>query len=105
MRVTIVVIIVVCTALLITAGMMWPGQYSSPMGVVSGTAMPGLSTPMGTPEQAASSFWKNVQRKDWAAAHEQLVNADKIDQSAFARDVGGESGSLRTLSALQTWEV
>jgi hypothetical protein len=105
MRLTIIAVAVICTVLLIAAGLIWPGRYASTIGVVSGKAVPGFSLQSGDPEAASAAFWHDVQQRNWAAAHARLANAEKIDRSLFVRDVAGDAGSLRTMSTLQSWEI
>jgi hypothetical protein len=105
MRVFIVVAVVICTVLLVVAGLLLPGRYASTIGVVSGEAVPGFSLQSSDPQDASSAFWHDVQQKNWSGAHARLANADKIDQSLFVRDVAGDAGSLRTMSTLQTWDI
>jgi hypothetical protein len=105
MKFVIPILVVVVTAGLVTWGTLVPQQVGATLGVASGTAFPGLSSPSGTPEKAIADLLTSVRKRDWHAAYVSLANRSSLDEDLFTRDLSGGSGSLRTLSGLQAWEL
>jgi hypothetical protein len=105
MRIALPVLIVVATAALLVLGLIVPAGGFTAVGTGSGSALPGLTAPDRTPEQAVANLLRAVQRKDWQGAYSQLGNRGRLNQSDFIRDLAGSNGSLRTLSALESWDL
>jgi hypothetical protein len=104
MKIALPILLLVVTAALIAAGTLAPAQFGTHMNVVSGSALPGLNPDARTPEQAVSRLLKDVQRRNWTSAYSQLANGNSVTQAQFTRDLAGSSGSLRTLSGLESWD-
>src|SRR5258707_5918511 len=105
MKFGIPILIVVVTAGLVTWGTLVPQQVGATLGVASGAAFPGLSSPAGTPEKAIADLLTSVRKRDWHAAYIALANRGSLDEGLFTRDLSGGNGSLRTLSGLQGSEL
>jgi hypothetical protein len=80
------IVMVALTVLLLLAGYMSAG---------------GVTASASTPEAAVRSLFDRVRSHDLAGAYRYVAAASNVDQRAFARDLGGRDGSLRTYSQLQ----
>ena len=80
------IVMVALTVLLLLAGYMSAG---------------GVSTSASTPEAAVHSLYDHVRSHDLSGAYRYVAGASNVDERAFARDLGGRDGSLRTYSQLQ----
>src|SRR5437764_3400100 len=58
-----------------------------------------------TPEGAVHSFFEHVRAHDWDAAFAMVQPDPGVDKSAFIRDIGGNTGSLKTISSVQKVET
>ena len=58
-----------------------------------------------TPEAAVHAFFDNVRAKDWDAAFAMVQPEGSVDKQAFIRDIGGNTGSLKTISSVQKVET
>jgi len=105
MKVLLPVVIVAVTVILIAVSTYAPAKLDTHIGVVSGTALPGFAPSAHTPEQAVSALFNQVRRRNWNDAYGQLANASAIDSSQFMHDLAGSTGSLRTLSGLESWDL
>jgi len=61
----------------------------------------GVTTNAATPEAAVHSLFDRVRSHDLRGAYRYVAAASNVDERAFARDMGGRDGSLRTYSQLQ----
>lgn len=105
MKFVLPILIVAATVVLAAISTVAPASMGYHLGVKTGTALPGLAPTAHTPEQAIAAVLSDVRRRDYDAAYNQLANTDKLDQSQFSRDMAGASGSLRTLSNLESWDL
>jgi hypothetical protein len=105
MKFIIPIVVVVVTAVLVAWGTLLPQQAGATLGVASGAAFPGLSSPAGSPDKAIADLLTSVRKRDWHAAFLSLANRSTLDEDLFARDLSGGNGSLRTLSGLQGWDL
>ena len=69
--------------------------------VAVGTVRPSGSSPAKSPEGAVQSLFAHVKAHDYQGAYAYVANAGNGDEHAFARDLSGRDGSLRTYSSLQ----
>jgi hypothetical protein len=99
------ILVFVVTAALIAIGLSGSGSAARTLGVVSGSALPGLTPTAGTPEQAITNLLTAVQRRDWNGAHAQLANSSEVDETQFTKELAGSGGSIRSLSTLQSWDL
>jgi hypothetical protein len=58
-----------------------------------------------TPEAAVQAFFAHVRAKDWDAAFAMVQPEGSVDKQAFIRDIGGNTGSLKTISSVQKVET
>ena len=58
-----------------------------------------------TPTEAVQSLLADVQAHDWDRAYARLSNTSDVEEAAFTRDLNGSNGSLRTFSALESYDV
>src|SRR5437879_4518866 len=58
-----------------------------------------------TPEEAVRLLLTAAKSRNWDAAYSRLANAGDVEKAAFARDLGGSNGSLRTYATLENFNV
>jgi hypothetical protein len=105
MKVIIPVIVIAVTAGLVAWGTLAPAQIGATMGVASGAAFPGLSSPAGSPDKAIADLLTSIRKRDWHGAYIEIANRNALDEDQFTRDLSGSDGSLRTFSGLQGWDL
>jgi hypothetical protein len=59
-------------------------------------------TKTNTPEAALQSFLDQVRAKHWDEAYSMIQPGAGVDKDAFIKDLGGNNGSLKTISSLQS---
>ena len=69
--------------------------------VAMGTVRTNELSPAKSPEGAVQSLFAHVKAHDYEGAYAYVANASNSDEPAFARDLSGRDGSLRTYSSLQ----
>jgi len=69
--------------------------------VAVGTIRPNELSPAKSPQGAVQSLFAHVKARDYHGAYAYVANAANTDEHAFARDLSGRDGSLRTYSSLQ----
>ena len=69
--------------------------------VAMATIQPDKLTPARTPDSAVRSLFDHVKAHDYKGAFAYVANGSNTDEQAFARDLSGRDGSLRTYSSLQ----
>lgn len=79
------IVIIVLTAVLIAMATIQPNELS----------------PAKSPEGAVQSLFAHVKGHDYKGAYAYVAKNGDSDEQAFARDLAGRDGSLRTYSALQ----
>ena len=67
------------------------------MGTVHGSEL----APAKSPDAAVRSLFEHAKGRDFKGAYRYVSASSNIDEQAFARDLGGRDGSLRTYSNLQ----
>src|SRR5579863_2144561 len=85
MRRALPILIIVLTAVLIAMATIQPNQSSAAT----------------SPEGAVQSLFAHVKAHDYMGAYAYVAKDSNADQQAFANDLSGRDGSLRTYSALQ----
>jgi hypothetical protein len=105
MKFALPITILAATAILLVLGIVVPAHSNATVGIVSGSALPGLSSAASTPEQAVADLLNQVQQRNYGAAYAALADNSSFDQALFERDLAGANGGLRTLSNLQNWEL
>lgn len=85
MRRALPIIIIVLTVVLVAMGTIQPNQLS----------------PATSPEGAVQSLFAHVKAHDYKGAFSYVAKTGDTDEQAFARDLSGRDGSLRTYSSLQ----
>ena len=73
--------------------------------VAVATVRPSELSPAKSPEGAVQSLFAHVKAHDYRGAYAYVANAGNSDEPAFARDLSGRDGSLRTYSSLQQADV
>lgn len=58
-----------------------------------------------TPEEAVRTLMSDIQAHNWDHAYNSLDHENGIQKSDFIQEMAGSDGSLRTYSALQTYET
>ena len=69
--------------------------------VAMATIQPSQLSPAKSPEGAVQSLLAHVRARDYRGAYSYVASSNPADEQAFARDLSGREGSLRTYSALQ----
>ncbi len=69
--------------------------------VAAGTIRPNELSPARSPEGAVQSLFAHVKAHDYKGAYSYVARDSNTDEAAFARDLSGRDGSLRTYSSLQ----
>ena len=69
--------------------------------IVMATMQPSESSAATSPEGAVQSLFAHVKAHDYKGAYSFVANGGDTTEAAFARDLSGRDGSLRTYSALQ----
>jgi hypothetical protein len=69
--------------------------------IAMATIQPSGLSPATSPEGAVQSLFAHVKAHDYKGAFSYVANTGDTDEQAFARDLAGRDGSLRTYSALQ----
>ncbi len=69
--------------------------------VAVGTVRPSELSPAKSPEGAVQALFAHVKTRDYRGAYSYVAPSSDSDELAFARDLSGRDGSLRTYSSLQ----
>jgi hypothetical protein len=85
MRRVLPILIIVLTAVLIAMATIQPHEL----------------TPATTPDGAVRAVFDHVKARDYKGAFAYVANSSDTDEEAFARDLAGRDGSLRTYSSLE----
>ena len=85
MRRALPILIIVLTAVLIAMATIQPHEL----------------TPATTPDGAVRAVFDHVKARDYKGAYAYVANSGDTDEEAFARDLAGRDGSLRTYSSLE----
>jgi len=99
------ILIVFATAILVALGLVQTGRGGMAVGTTSGSTLSVLQPAADTPVHAVANVLADARRHDWNAASQQLANSSEVDAGKLAHAVGGSDGSLRSLSALESWEL
>src|SRR5215472_25180 len=100
----IVILIVLVTVVLIILGLT-TGRSSGTVGIAAGSALPGFSPNVSTPEQALNNFLLDVQRRNWDRAFSSIERtSDTLNEQAFIQEWIGSNGGLRSFSSLERFD-
>jgi hypothetical protein len=69
--------------------------------IAMATIQPSELTPAKSPDGAVRSLFAHVQSHDYKGAYSYVANTGDANEQAFAQDLSGRDGSLRTYSSLQ----
>ncbi len=69
--------------------------------IAMATIQPHELTPATSPDGAVRALFDHVKARDYKGAYAYVANSGGTDEEAFARDLSGRDGSLRTYSSLQ----
>jgi hypothetical protein len=105
MKIVLPIVLVAVTAALMVLSLFGAGQARGTIGIASGTAMYGLTPKASTPQQSLSNLLSDIQRHDWDRSFDQLSKSGASDKESFTRDWTGSSGSLRSFSTLESFEI
>jgi hypothetical protein len=105
MKLALPTLLVAVTIGLMVIGFFGAGHSAGTVGIAAGSALPGLTPKAASPEQAVSSFLREIQRRHWDRAYAGLSGTSGIDEPSFIQDWTGGDGSLRTLSSLESFDV
>src|SRR3954469_23343453 len=97
------VIILVFTALFVLAGVALGGKMK--VAFMSSGDIPGSTDPATTPAAAVQHLFENVQRRNLDFAYKYVANNEDLAANAFNHDIGGSDGNLKSLAALNDFQV
>lgn len=69
--------------------------------IAMATIQPNELTPATSPDGAVRALFDHVKARDYKGAFAYVANSGDTDEQAFARDLAGRDGSLRTYSSLE----
>jgi hypothetical protein len=102
-RNALAVVIMVCTALFVVAGLAYGGRLKTAF--INGGDLPGATAPADTPTAAVQHLYENVQRRNLDAAYKYVANQEDLEADAFSRDLAGTNGNLKTLASLNDFQI
>lgn len=105
MKLALPILLVAVTVGLMVLSLFGVARSGGTVGIATGSALPGLAPKAATPEQAASNFLADVQRRHWDRAYAEVSRTSGIDEPSFVQGWSGSNGSLRTLSSLERFDV
>ncbi|HXJ85863.1 MAG TPA: hypothetical protein VMS18_03540 [Candidatus Binatia bacterium] len=93
-----------------TVGLMFlgfsTGRSAGTVGVAAGTALPGFSERVSTPEQALNNFLLDIQRRNWDRAYSSIERTSSaLNEQAFVQEWVGSNGGLRSFSSLERFDA
>jgi hypothetical protein len=101
----IVIVLIVATVTLIVVGLNY-GRSSGSVGIISGSALPGLSGDVSNPEHALANFLQDLQRRNWDRAFAKLERTSQtLTEDSFVQEWSGGHGGLRTFSNLEKYDI
>jgi hypothetical protein len=101
----IAILIVAITVVLMFLGLS-TGRSAGTVGVAAGTALPGFSASVSTPEQALNNFLLDIQRRNWDRAFSSIEpTSDTLNEQAFIQEWIGSNGGLRSFSSLERFDT
>ncbi len=104
MKFALPMILVAVTAGLMVLALVGAGHAGGTVGIVTGSALHGLTPKASTPEQALANLLTDVQRRDWDRAFSALSKTGGADEPSFIQDWVGSNGSLRSFSNLEGFD-
>lgn len=102
-RNALAVIIFAFTALFVLAGVALGGKLK--VAFMSSGDTPGSSDPAPTPTVAVQRLFENVQRRNMDFAYKYVANQEDVGQDVFYHDLAGVDGNLKSLAALNDFQV
>lgn len=105
MKIFLPIFFLVATAALIVAGLyQTPAAASADtVGISSGSSL--LAPKPDTPDHALTLFLRDMQRRNWRKAFGDVAQANGVDEKSMMQDWSGSSGSLRTFSNLEGFQL
>ena len=100
---TLLIALIAATVLLIGAGATNPADTGTLQGIAGGGRA--IIHEARSPEEAVQNFMALAQRHEWKRALSLVANTDEVDAGALTRDLGGDYGSLRSYSTLESYET
>src|SRR3954471_6541359 len=97
------VIILVFTALFVLAGVALGGKMK--VALMSSGDIPGSTDPATTPAAAVQHLFENVQRRNLDFAYKYVANNEDLAADTFSRELAGSDGNLKSLAALNDFQV
>lgn len=95
--------ILIFTALFVLAGVALGGKLK--VAFMSSGDIPGSTTPADTPTAAVQRLFENVQRRNLGFAYKYVANQEDLAADTFNRDLAGADGNLKSLAALNDFQV
>jgi hypothetical protein len=96
-------VIFAATLFFVALGVAFGGRLK--VAFMSSGDVPGSTGPANTPNLAAQHLLENVQRRNVDAAYSYVGNTQDVTLDAFAREVSGSDGNLKSLAALNEFQV
>jgi hypothetical protein len=106
MKFILPIILAIATVVLIGVAFVASGTVvGKTVGIEAGSAMYGLTPKASTPDQALTNLLVDVKRRNWDQAYGEISNPQVATKQSFIQAWTGSYGSLRTFSALESFEV
>src|SRR4051812_6897241 len=96
-------VIFAATLLFVGLGVAFGGRLK--VAFMSSGDVPGSTGPATTPVTAVQHLFENVQRRNVDAAYSYVANNQDVSLDAFSREVSGSNGNLKSLAALNDFQV
>ncbi|HLV89301.1 MAG TPA: hypothetical protein VKV39_20115 [Candidatus Sulfotelmatobacter sp.] len=98
-------VIIVATVAFLAAGMFQNGNSPGTVGIAAGSPLPGLAARPDSPDRALTIFLRDLQRRNWDQAFTLLSKATGVREDELIEGWSGSSGSLRTFSGLESFDL
>src|SRR5437879_6449820 len=102
-RYTLAFAIFAATLFFVALGVAFGGRLR--VAFMSSGDVPGSIGPANTPVLAVQHLLENVQRRNVDAAYSYIGNGQDVSLDAFSREVSGSDGNLKSLAALNEFQV
>ncbi|MCU1286154.1 MAG: hypothetical protein JWO13_2504 [Acidobacteriales bacterium] len=102
-RYSLAVVIFVATLFFVALGVAFGGRLK--VAFMSSGDVPGSTGPATTAVTAVQHLFENVQRRNVDSAYSYVANNQDVSLDAFSREVSGSDGNLKSLAALNDFQV
>jgi hypothetical protein len=100
---TLAFVIFAATLFFVALGVAFGGRLR--VAFMSSGDVPGSTGPATTPNLAMQHLLENVQRRNPDGAYSYVGNSQDVTLDAFSREIGGADGNLKSLAALNEFQI